>query len=281
MTYLPVGSDGIVDAKAVEAAIRDETVLITVMAANNEIGTLQPIREIGQIVAALRSKGRKITFHTDAVQAAGKMAVDVNEIGCDLLTISAHKIYAPKGVGALYVKRGTRLKAQNLGGRQERGLRGGTESVPLIVAFGKAAELAKERLTEDEAQIRTMRDLFEQKVLSGIADSHLNGSVRDRLANISNIAFSGVEGEGLLIGLDMKGVAVSTGSACSSGSIDPSPVIKALGVSDDIARGSIRFSFGRENTPADVEDVLSVLPDMVGRLRRLSPNHNSLATADR
>lgn len=272
VTYLPVYADGIVRIEDVENALREATVLISVMAANNEIGTVQPIAEIGKFVKNLRSTGRKIWFHTDAVQAAGKIMVDVEEIACDLLTISAHKIYAPKGIGALYVRRGTRLHPQSLGGRQERGIRGGTESVPLIAAFGKAAELASQLVETDSKRLGDLRDDFESRIFERFGDAILNGDRTRRLPNISNIAFPGIEGEALLINLDMQGIAVSTGSACSSGSLEPSPVIRALGADDARARSAIRFSFGKQNTADEVDRILEVLPDAVERLRSLSPS---------
>ena len=272
VTYLPAYESGVIRVSDVEAAISDDTVLISVMAANNEIGTLQPVAEIGKIVKTLRGEGRKIWFHVDAVQAAGKIPLDVEEIQCDLMSVSAHKIYAPKGVGVLFIRRGTRLHQQNVGGRQERGVRGGTESVPLIVAFGKAAELAEERLKEDPQRLGKLRDALEDRVFEQINDAVLNGERETRLPNVSNISFSGVEGEGLLINLDLQGIAVSTGSACSSGSLEPSPVIRALGRNDDLARSAIRFSLGRENSMEDIDRLLEVLPASVENLRRLSPD---------
>ncbi|CAN5708206.1 cysteine desulfurase NifS [soil metagenome] len=272
VTYLPVYEDGIVKIEDVKAAIREDTILISVMTANNEIGTIQPVEEIGKFVRRLREQGKKIWFHTDAVQAVGKIKVDVEEIGCDLLSISGHKLYAPKGIGALYVRRGVRLHAQNIGGHQERERRGGTESVPHIVAFGKACELAKINLAETASNLKNLRDKFENNVAERISDIEPNGNRENRLPNISNISFRSVEGEGLLINLDLQGVAVSTGSACSSGSLEPSPVIRALGRNDELARGAIRFSFGKDNTEDDVEYVLEVLPKAVENLRRLSPN---------
>ncbi len=282
VTYLPVYDNGLVRIRDVEAAITDETVLISIMTANNEIGTIQPVEEIGRLVKAQRAAGKKVWFHTDAVQAAGKMPVDVEEFGCDLLSMSAHKIYAPKGIGALYVRRGVRLHPQNIGGHQERERRGGTESVPNIVAFGKACDLAQadlESVTSLDASstgsmqaLRILRDKFESAVSETIPDIVFNGDRDARLPNISNISFRRVEGEGLLINLDMHGVAVSTGSACSSGSLEPSPVIRALGRDDELARGAIRFSFGRFNTSDDVDRVLQVLPEAVQTLRRLAPH---------
>ena len=283
VTYLPVYENGIVRIDDVKAAITEETVLISIMTANNEIGTIHPVAEIGKRVKSLRESGRKIWFHTDAVQAAGKISVDVEEIGCDLLSISAHKIYAPKGVGALYVRRGVRLHSQNIGGHQERERRGGTESVPNIVAFGEACELAQADLAgvtpsgvsllSPIQAIQILRDKFESAVGEAIPDMVFNGDRDNRLPNISNISFRGVEGEGLLINLDMQGVAVSTGSACSSGSLEPSPVIRALGRDDELARGAIRFSFGRYNTAEDVDRALEVLAYAVQTLRRLAPQH--------
>jgi cysteine desulfurase len=210
-------------------------------------------------------------LHTDAVQAAGRMALNVEELGCDLLTTSAHKLYAPKGVGALYVRRGVRLAVQNVGGHQERERRAGTENVPAIVAFGEAAKLAREEMHERAAHDSALRDLFERRVRDTIGDVVMNGDREHRLSHLSNISFRFIEGEGLLINLDLEGVAVSTGSACSSGTLEPSPVIRALGVSDEVARGSIRFSFGKDNTEADVDYVVEVLSRAVERLRALSP----------
>ena len=279
ITYLPVYDNGIVRIQDLKDAIRDETVLISIMTANNEIGTIQPVSEIGKLVKDLRANGRKIWFHTDAVQAAGKMEVDVEEIGCDLLTISAHKIYAPKGSGALYVRRGVRLHPQNLGGHQERERRGGTESVPFIAAFGKACELAKERLSESSLRLGELRDRLEHGIAEQVPDLTVNGDTEQRLPNISNISFRFIEGEGLLINLDMQGIAVSTGSACSSGSLEPSPVIRALGRNDELARGAIRFSFGISNTADDVDQVLDILPKSVENLRRLSPLYKQTSSS--
>jgi cysteine desulfurase len=273
VTYLPVYENGVVKIEDVKNAVREDTVLVSIMTANNEIGTIQPIEEIGKYVKELRSGGNKIWFHTDAVQAAGKIAIDVEQIGCDLLSMSAHKIHAPKGVGALYVRRGVRLHPQNIGGHQERERRGGTESVPFIVAFGKASEMANSKLKNGGENLRGLRDRFEQGVIERIPDLVVNGDTENRLPNISNISFRFIEGEGLLINLDMQGVAVSTGSACSSGSLEPSPVIRALGRTDELARGAIRFSFGRFNTEQDVDQALEILPRAVENLRSLSPGY--------
>lgn len=271
VTYLPVYEDGIVRLSDVEAAITNDTILISVMAANNEIGTMQPIAEIGRLVRKLRESGRKLWFHTDAIQAAGKMRLDVEEIGCDLLSISGHKIHAPKGIGSLYVRRGVRLHPQNIGGRQERERRGGTEPVAQIVALGKACEMAQGSLIDNATKLRNLRDSLENRIGEMIENVTFNGNREHRLPNISNISFHGVEGEGLLINLDMQGIAVSTGAACSSGSLEPSPVIRALGGNEDDARSAIRFSLSRFNDSADIDRLLDITPDAIETLRRLSP----------
>jgi cysteine desulfurase len=272
VTRLPVYDDGLVRVEDVRAALRPETVLVTVMLANNEIGTVQPLPEIGALVRERREAGQKhLRLHTDAVQAASGMRVDVDELGCDLLSMSAHKLYAPKGVGALYVRRGLRLAPQNIGGHQERERRGGTEAVPLIVAFGEAARLTRVELEERTGRVRRLRERFESGVESRVTDIVHNGDRARRLPGVSNISFRFIEGEGLLINLDMQGVAVSTGSACSSGSLEPSPVIRALGRDDELARGSIRFSLGKDTTEEEIDYVLEVLPRAVENLRRLSP----------
>lgn len=271
VTYLPVYENGVVRVDDVKNAIRPETILISIMTANNEVGTVQPVAEIGELVKEQRAAGNKMWFHTDAVQAAGKMPLDVEAIGCDLLSMSAHKLYAPKGVGALYVRRGVRLQKQNIGGHQERERRGGTESVPMIAAFGKALEIARINLGANTEHLRSLRDRLEQRIEAEIPDLIFNGDRDDRLTNISNISFRFIEGEGLLINLDLQGVAVSTGSACSSGSLEPSPVIRAMGRNDELARGAIRFSFGKDNTTEDVDYLMEVLPKAVESLRKLSP----------
>jgi cysteine desulfurase len=271
VTRLPVYANGIVRIEDVVDALRPDTVLITVMLANNEIGTIQPISQIGSLVHEKRSAGQKLWLHTDAVQAAGRLPLNVDELGCDLLTMSAHKLYAPKGIGVLYVRRGVRLHGQNVGGHQERERRAGTENVPGIVAFGEAAKLAREELKQRSQHDRALRDRFETLVRERVSDVVMNGDREQRLDHLSNISFRFIEGEGLLINLDLEGVAVSTGSACSSGTLEPSPVIRALGVDDELARGSIRFSFGKDNTEADVDYTVAVLAQAVERLRMLSP----------
>ena len=272
VTRLPVYQDGIVRPEDVSSALRPDTILVSVMMANNEIGTIQPIKEIGELVKEERSCGhRHLWFHTDAVQAAGRLPIDVDHLGCDLLSISAHKIYAPKGSGALFLRRGVRLTPQQVGGHQERERRAGTESIPHIVAFGAAAELARREMDERIELTRRLRDRFEIEVVASIDDIALNGDRERRLPHLSNISFRFIEGEGLLIHLDMQGVAVSTGSACSSGTLEPSPVIRSLGRDDELARGAIRFSFGKDNTDADIDYALEALQRAVESLRELSP----------
>jgi cysteine desulfurase len=272
ITRLPVYDDGIVRLDDVRAALREDTILISVMMANNEIGTIQPVAEIGALVRAQRDQGRKhLWFHTDAVQAAGRVSIDVEAAGCDLLSLSAHKIYAPKGTGSLFVRRGVRLFPQQVGGHQERERRAGTESVANIVAFGTAAELAAAELPGRNRQTKRLRDLFEKEVESRITNITFNGDRERRLSHVSNISFRFIEGEGLLIHLDMQGVAVSTGSACSSGTLEPSPVIIALGRNEELARGAIRFSFGKDNCDDDVDYAVNALGRAVESLRAISP----------
>ena len=272
ITRLPVYDNGLVRVDDVRAAIRADTVLISVMMANNEIGTIQPVKEIGALVRGRRESGQKhLSFHTDAVQAAGRAAIDVELIGCDLLSFSAHKMYAPKGVGALFIRRGTRLFPQQIGGHQERERRAGTESVPNIVAFGAAAELARQEMVQRNEHTARLRDRFEREVEARIETIVFNGDRRQRLSHVSNISFRFIEGEGLLIHLDMQGVAVSTGSACSSGTLEPSPVIKALGRDEELARGAIRFSFGKDNIDEDVEVAVEAITRAVESLRSISP----------
>ena len=272
VSRLPVYGDGIVRIEDVRSALREDTVLVSVMLANNEIGAIQPIAEIGKLIREERERGhRNLWFHTDAVQAAGRIAIDVDSLGADLLSLSGHKIYAPKGAGALYVRRGVRLVPQQIGGHQERERRAGTESVPNIVAFGAAAELAQNEMDARNERTRRLRDRFEKEVAARIDEVTFNGDRERRLPHLSNISFRFIEGEGLLIHLDMQGVAVSTGSACSSGTLEPSPVIRALGRDEELARGAIRFSFGKDNTEEDVDYVVEALQHAVKSLRELSP----------
>jgi cysteine desulfurase len=267
VTYVACGADGRVRAEDVRAALRPETRLISVMMANNETGVLQPVEEIGAM-----AREAKVCFHTDAVQAAGKVAIDVERIGCDLLTVAAHKMHGPQGVGALFVRRSTRLRPLLVGGRHERGRRAGTENLAGIVGFGKAAELAAAGLAEaDDVQMSGLRDRLERGVLDAVEGTRVNGGGAARVPNTSNILFEGIEGEGFVIAMDLKGISVSTGAACSSGSTEPSHVLTAMGLSGDEARASIRFSLGKQNTEEEVEYVLARVPEVVEKLRELSP----------
>jgi cysteine desulfurase len=263
LTTLPVDPDGALDLGRLEAAIRPGTGLVTVMLANNETGVRFPLREI---VALCRRKGA--LCHTDAVQAAGRLPIDVKELGVDFLSLSGHKLRGPKGVGLLYVKRHTRFQACLLGGGQERGRRGGTENVAGIVGLGRAAELARANLSEEETRVRALRDRLERGILATIPGAARNGPEEPRLPNTTSIAFEGLEAEGLLLLLDQAGICASSGSACTSGALDPSHVLTAMGFSAARARGSIRFSLGVENTEAEVDYVLSCSPALVEKLRR-------------
>ncbi len=272
VTWLPVYSEGIVRVEDVRDALTGETTLITIMHANNEIGTLQPIREIGALVRECREAGQRHLFlHTDAVQSVGKVKVDVQELGVDLLSFSGHKIHGPKGIGALYTRRGVRIASQLHGGHHERDRRSGTESVPLIVGLGKASELASQHLEERSRHIRVLRDYFESELMRQIPDISCNGDRERRVPNISNFNFEYCEGEGLQISLDLKGIAVSTGSACASGSIEPSHVLIAIGLPRDAGHGSIRFSLCKDTTREDLDHVLEILPAIVQKLRSISP----------
>jgi cysteine desulfurase len=265
VTYVPAGRDGIVDPDEIREAIRPETVLISVMLANNETGTVQPIEEMGRIAAE-----EDIYFHCDAVQAAGKLPLDVNRLGVDLLSISAHKIYGPKGVGALYVRTGTELEPIFHGGHHERDRRPGTENVPGIVGLGKAADLAIKNLTSDAARVAALRDKFESALLS-LPGVHLNGDPHHRVANTCNLSFDAAGGEALVIALDLQGISCSTGAACSSGAVAPSHVLTAIGLSPDRARSSLRFSLGRLTTSEEIDRAIEIIPAVVERLRALSP----------
>jgi cysteine desulfurase len=267
VTYLPVDSRCLIDPEDMRRALRPNTKLITIMAANNETGVLQPVEEIGRIAAEA-----DIWFHTDAVQMAGKAAIDVKHIGCDLLTISGHKMHAPQGIGALYVHKGTLLNPLFWGGRHERGRRAGTENVPAIVALGKAADLAVEWLNSGGAErMAAMRDRLEAGILEAIEIIGVNGVGAPRVPNTTNVHFDCIEGEALVIALDLKGLAVSTGAACSSGAIEPSHVLTAMGLTPELARASLRFSLGKQTTDADIDFALELLPETVARLRELSP----------
>jgi cysteine desulfurase len=276
VTYVPVDGRGLVDPDDVRRALRPNTKLITIMMANNETGVLQPVGEIGKIAAE-----SDIYFHTDAVQAAGKTPIEVKRIGCDLLSISGHKLHAPQGVGALYVCKGTILQPMFYGGSHERSRRAGTENVPGIIGLGRAAEIAKEALERgDLVQMSAMRDRIEQTILSQVEATGVNGEGAPRVPNTTNIHFDYIEGEALVIALDLKGLAVSTGAACSSGAIEPSHVLTAMGLPPEIARASLRFSLGKQNTPDDVEFALDLVPQTVARLRELSPVYNRTAVSN-
>ncbi len=274
VTYLPTDRDGLIDLDDLRRAIRPETVLITIMHANNELGTVQPLEEIGRT-----AKEADIYFHTDAVQSAGKVPIDVNAMGLDLLSLSGHKFYAPKGVGALYVRGGTRLRQLLYGGHHQRGFRPGTENVAGIVGLGKAAEIARKSLVEDAQRVSALRDKLQQGLLHRVPQSRVNGGAAPRTPNTTNIIFPGVEGEALLIALDLKGLACSTGAACSSGAVEPSHVLTAIGLPPEDARASLRFSLGRHTSSADIDFALNVVPAAVAQLRELSPTYHKEATA--
>ena len=266
VTYLPVSSEGLIDPGEVERAIRNDTVLISVMMANNEIGTIQPVKEIGMI-----AHEKSIPFHTDAVQSIGKMHVDVKADNIDLLSLSAHKFHGPKGIGALFVKKGTKIEPIIQGGGQERGLRSSTENVPGIVGLGKAAEIAKRDMEHTCAIMKTLRDKMIKRIPELVPNSYVNGNKTRRLVNNAHFRFDFIEGEGLILQLDMKGIAASTGSACSTGSLEPSHVLLALGLTHEQAHGSLRVTLGRENTEEEVDYLLEVLPGVVSKLREISP----------
>ena len=274
VTYVPVGPSGVVDPAAVEKAIGPDTVLISVMHANNELGTIQPLEEIGRI-----AREHDIYFHTDAVQSVGKIPVDVEGLGVDLLSLSAHKLHGPKGVGALYIRRGTVLRPLLYGGHHERDRRPGTENVSGIVGLGKAAELAGEHLAEEIERVGALRDRLEDGILASVPLAAVVGDKSRRLPTTTNISFDYIEGEGFVIAMDLRGVACSTGAACSSGSLEPSHVLSAIGRSREQARSSIRFSLGHFNTPQDIDDTLEVLPRVVEQLRSLSPHYKKDAVS--
>lgn len=267
VTYLSVDEEGLVSVAEVQKAIRPDTILISIMHANNEVGAIQPVDQIGAL-----AKANGIVFHVDAVQSLGKIPVNVDDLHVDLLTISGHKIYGPKGIGALYVRRGTRISPRIFGGGQEKKRRSGTENTPGAVGFGKACELAEQRMAEEIPRLTKLRDKLMQGLVERIDHVKINGPVGpNRLPNNVNISVRYVEGESLLLSLDMAGIAASSGSACSSGSLDPSHVLLAMGLPHEVARGSLRFSLGRQNTEEDVDYVLEQLPKIVERLRTMSP----------
>jgi cysteine desulfurase len=275
VTILPVDGRGLIDPSDVRRALRPSTKLISVMMANNETGVLQPVEEIGKIASEAN-----VLFHTDAVQAAAKVSINVRQIGCDALSISGHKIHAPQGVGALYVKKGTRIQPLFHGGRHERSRRAGTENVPGIVALGKAAQLSKEALDrKDDLKMAAMRDRLEQGILTSVDEAGVNGEGATRVPNTTNLHFDHIEGEAMVIALDLKGLAVSTGAACSSGAIEPSHVLIAMGLRPDQARASIRFSLGKQTTEADIDFALGLVPETVARLRAISPKYKKQAVS--
>jgi cysteine desulfurase len=263
VSHLPVSSAGLIDPDDLAKALTDDTLLVTLMHANNEVGTLQPIRECAAIARA-----RGVLMHTDAVQSAGKMPVFVDELGVDLLSLSGHKIYGPKGSGALYVRRGIALEPLVTGGPQEQGLRGGTESVAAIVGLGVAARLAAADRPAEIARVAALRDRLEQGILASVPEVLANGATAPRLPTTTNLSFRGVDGQSLVVALDLKGVATSTGSACSSGSLEPSHVLVAMGLSAEWLHGAVRFSLGRGNTPEEVDLLVQILPSIVARLRQ-------------
>ncbi len=269
VTYLPVDADGLVSPEDVEKAIRPDTILVSIMTANNEIGTIQPIAEIGRI-----TRSKNVLFHTDAVQAVGHMKLDVKELNVDLLSLSAHKFYGPKGVGALYIRKGTKITQYMHGGAQERNRRASTENVPGIVGLGKAIELAHENMETSNKKLITLRDRLINEVLEKIPYVRLNGHREKRLPGNVNFSFEYLEGESLLLMLDMKGIAGSSGSACTSGSLDPSHVLLAIGLPHEIAHGSLRLTLGEDNTDEDIDYLMEVLPPIVERLREMSPLYN-------
>lgn len=274
VTYLAVDREGRVRPDEMRQALRKETVLITIMHANNELGTVEPLDEIGRIAGEAG-----ICFHTDAVQSAGKLPIDVNALGVDLLALSGHKLYAPKGVGGLYIRGGTRLRQFLYGGHHQRGYRPGTENVPGIVGLGKAAELARQSLSQDAARISGLRDRLEHQIVARVPHARVNAAHALRTPNTANITFQGIEGEALVIALDLKGLACSTGAACSLGSVEPSHVLTAIGLPPEEARASLRFSLGRHTTVADIDFALQIVPAAVDHLRELSPSYRREAAA--
>jgi cysteine desulfurase len=274
LTVLPVDREGLVNPEDVRGAIRSGTVLITLMLANNEIGTLEPIEDIGKIAAE-----QGIVFHTDAVQAAGKIPIDVEKLGVDLLSISAHKFCGPKGVGALYIRKGTQLEPLLYGGHTERDRRPGTEDVAAIVGMGKAADLARIGLRKESERMSGLRERLERGLLDRVAHSWVNGARAPRVPNTSNLTFPFIEGEAMVIALDLKGIACSTGAACSSGAVEPSHVLMALGLAPEDARATLRLSLGHQTTEQEINFALEMIPPVIERLRRLSPTYKKPAIA--
>lgn len=266
ITYLPVDGKGLIDIGEFKRSITDKTILISIMYANNEVGTIELISEIGSV-----AKEQGVYFHTDAVQAVGKVEFNVSKLPVDLCSMSAHKIYGPKGVGAIYIRKATRIDAIMHGGHHEMNKRSGTENVPGLVGLGKAAELAKREVIDEPKKLRELRDRLYNGIVQKIPHTRLNGDIEKRLPNTLNIGFKYLEGESIMLNLDMEGIAVSTGSACTSGTLEPSHVLTAMGIDAADAQGSIRFSLGRDNTKEDIDYVLEVLPPIIQRLRDMSP----------
>lgn len=266
VTHLQVDKYGVIDLQNLEDSIKETTILISVMHANNEVGTIQPLAEVGRI-----AKERGILLHTDAVQSVGKIPVNVDELGVDLLSLSAHKIYGPKGIGALYIRKGTRIDSLLHGGHHERNRRAGTENVPGIVGLGKAAEIAKKEMESNREHLWKLTEKLRAGIQEKIEFVRQNGPPEKRLPNTLNFSFEFVEGEALILSLDMQGICVSTGSACTSGSLEPSHVLTAIGLSPEIAHGSVRISLGRDNTAEEIDYVLEAIPNVVNRLRAMSP----------
>jgi cysteine desulfurase len=266
LTYIPVDANGLVDPVDIKKAITSKTILVSIMHANNEVGTIEPITEISKVV-----KEAEIYFHTDAVQTFGHIPINVNNLGVDLLAVSAHKLYGPKGVGALYVRKGTKLTPFMHGGEQEKGRRAGTENVPGIVGFGKAVELAQQEISQEAERLTSLRDKFIEGIVSRISNSCLNGHPRRRLPNNINVTIDFIEGESMCLNLDLEGICASTGSACSSSSLEPSHVLLAMGIPHEQSHSSLRFTIGKWTTKDDVLRVLEVLPKIVSKLRSISP----------
>jgi cysteine desulfurase len=266
ITYLPVDKYGLVDHDELKKSIKKESVLVSIMHANNEVGIIQPIAELAGL-----AKEKGVYFHTDAVQSTGKMKIDVNELNVDMLSLSAHKFYGPKGVGALYIRRGVRLTPLAHGGHHEKSRRAGTENVPGIVGLAKALEIAHSDMQEEEKRLKNLTETFYKKVTERIPDVFMNGHPVLRIPNTMNLSFKGVEGESIILNLDLKGIGVASGSACTSGSLEPSHVLSAMRVPGDLAQSSLRFSFGRSNTMQDVDYVVELLPEIISKLRAMSP----------
>ena len=276
VSFVRAGANGIVDPADIARALRPDTVLISVMHANNELGAIQPLEEIGRL-----ARERDIYFHSDAVQSVGKIPVDVETLGLDLLSLSAHKLHGPKGVGVLYIRKGTILKPLIHGGHDERDRRPGTQNVTGIVGLGKAAELARECMAEASARVAALRDRLEEGILSRVPLCAVNGDRARRLPNTANLRFDHIEGEGFVIALDLRGIACSTGAACSSGAVEPSHVLSAIGLRPDQARSSVRFSLSRYTTAEDIDAALEVIPATVERLRAMSPHYRTAVTSDK